>query len=191
MSKTYNAVRKLFSGQALPSPAEDDTQDHDDGAQGGAAPKPNAGPTLAQVEQATATEVGNAVKASNDRWNAVMTSDAGAASPKAAARLLMAGGGSMSSDEVIATLGDMAPAAAANAEKAAGEKTAGQLEADRKALAGDPEVNKETGGAGGSPSQRKGEGDDGVNAAVKNNRAKRAERANKGAIAKGGKRANG
>lgn len=190
MSKSFNAVRKLFSGAALASPPEDDNDDNETGAQGGDAPKPNAGPTLAQVEQATATEVASAVTAANARWNTVMTSDAGAASPKAAARLLMAGGGSMSADEIVATLGDMAPAAAASAEKAAGDKTAAQLDADRDALASDPNVNKKTGGAGGSPSQRKGEGDDGANAKIKTSRQTRAERANKAAEAKGGKRAN-
>jgi len=190
MSKTFSSVRALFAGAPLAAPVEDDTTANDDGAQGGAAPAPKAGPTVAQVEQATATEVAAAVTASNARWNTVMTSDAGAASPKAAARLLMAGGGSMSADEVVATLGDMAPAAAANAANAADAANAAQLDADRDALASDPAVNKKTGGAGGSPSQRKGEGDDGANATVKNNREKRATRLNKAAEAKGGKRAN-
>lgn len=190
MSKTFSSVRALFAGTPLAAPVEDDTTANDDGAQGGAAPAPHAGPTVAQVEQATATEVASAVAASNARWNTVMTSDAGAASPKAAARLLMAGGGSISAEEVVATLGDMAPAAAANVANAADAKAAAQLDADRDALASDPAVNKKTGGAGGSPSQRKGEGDDGASATIKTSREKRAARLNRDAEGKGGKRAN-
>lgn len=189
--KTFGAVRSLWNGRGLSSPPETDEQhDNDEGAQGGGTPKPVAGPTLAQVEEATAIEVASAVTASNVRWNTVMTSDAGAASPKAAARLLMAGGGSMSADEIVATLGDMAPAAAANVANAADAKAAAQLDADRDALASDPAVNKKTGGAGGSPSQRKGEGDDGASATIKTSREKRAARLNRDAEGKGGKRAN-
>jgi hypothetical protein len=190
MSKTFSSVRALFAGKPLAAPAEDENE-NDAGANTGGKPAPSAGPTMAQVEEATATEVSNAVTAANVRWNTVMTSDAGAASPKAAARMLMAGGGSMAADEIVATLADLAPGAAASVEKKAGEKSAAELEADRLALAGDPEVNKKTGGAGGSAAQRRGEGDDGASATIKTNREKRAERANRGAEAKGGKRANG
>lgn len=193
MSKTFSSVRALFAGKPLAAPVETDENenDADAGANAGGKPAPTAGPTLAQVEQATATEVGNAVAAANARWNTVVTSDAGAASPKAAARLLMAGGGTMAADDIVATLADIAPANAANAEKNAGEKTAAELEADRAALAGNADVNKPTGGAGGSPSQRKGEGDDGASATVTQNRKKRAEQRNRDAVAKGGKAANG
>ena len=191
MSKTFSSVRALFAGKPLAAPVEDDEHENDAGANAGGKPAPVAGPTLAQVEEATAAEVGTAVTAANARWNTVMTSDAGAANPKAAARLLMAGNASMATDEILATLGDIAPTNDANAKQKEGEKSAAELEADRLALAADPDVNKKTGGAGGSGAQRRGEGDAGASASTREKRQARAAKNNKTAIAKGGRQANG
>lgn len=82
----------------------------DDGA------APAATVDAAKFEAAVQAEIDKEVSAANTRWNAVITSDAGVANPKAAAR--MCNTSTMSAEDIIATLGDIAPAAAAPAAPA-------------------------------------------------------------------------
>lgn len=104
----FPALRTLISGTAsagaIVAPQADDNA--------GTPPAP-AAPAVdaAAVDTAVQAEIDAAVTAANTRWNTVMTSDAGIANPKAAARALH--GSNMSAEDIIAMLGDMAPAPAA------------------------------------------------------------------------------
>lgn len=182
MSKFSASVRNLFAGTAMASPPEND---EDVAAPGADAGKPAAaGPSPAKVEAALVEATAAATKAESDRWNQVMSSDAGAANPKGAARLLTMANGASSADEVIAALGDITPPAAA----APGAAAAARNAADAAALAADPEAKPDTGAAGGSPEQRRGEGDD--RSAIKEKRAARHKQRNAAAEKRGGKLAN-
>lgn len=120
---------------------------------------------LGQVEAAMATEVDKAAaKATSDantRWNAVMTSDAGVKNPKAAARMLSTS--AMAADDIIATLDDLAPAAAApgNAGNPGGSAGASRERlrgaSDTSARGGDREAAPDTGGSGGAQGRARDE----------------------------------
>lgn len=171
----FRTLSALLSGGALVSPPEDDAPAASEGG------KP--APTAAQIEAAVAADVAasnkeaaaSATTAANVRWNTVMTSDAGKANPAAGARLLMAGGGNMTADEVIATLGDVAPTAPA---------APSQQDNDRQQLANDTSTRPDTGAAGTGRGAR-AEGDDG--SALKEHRKQRAEQRNRHAARNGGK----
>lgn len=188
----FASVRRLFGGTALSSPAEDD--EHEDAGAGAdtTAGKggPAAGPSEAQVAAVVASEraaaANEATKAANDRWNAVMSSDAGKANPKAAARLLNTT--TMSADDVNATLDDLG-GAAATTERGQQQQQDNRRTTDRDALANDADARPDTGAAGGSPSQRRGEGDDKI-ASTRTRREQRAQQRNKPAEAAGGRKAN-
>lgn len=173
-------LRNLLDGKALPKPRENDEAN----AQAGAGSNGNGGERAldpASIEQAADADKNAAVEAAkkeavaaaNARWNQVMTSDAGAANPKGAAKLLLAAGGAMSADEVIETLGDVASTDAKTDKAKADKSAADKIEADRAALAGDKNANPDTGpGAGG------GEGDDAEANARKERRRARVEKGN-------------
>ena len=180
----FASVRNLFNGTALATPPEDDAAEQ--GNQGKDAPA--AGPTPQQVDSLVASEVEKATAAANDRWNTVMTSDAGAANPKAAARMLCKS--PMAADDIVATLEDLGGSTPAARAAAASQAEADAREADRAALAADADAQVDTGAAGGRPSERRGEGTD-KTADIRAARAARAEKRNKAAEARGGKKVNG
>jgi len=185
----------LSSGKSLAEPEEDEAPVANNGGGQGA--------TLSatQIQAAADADMKDALAENNKRWNAVMTSDVGAANPKAAARLLMSGNGSMSADDVMATLGDIAPPPAAttttNDQQASGDAGTGggdlapTSQSDRQAqhrerLANDANTRPKTGAAAGSQQQNRGEGDDGAASAREARRNKRAAARNPA----GGKQAN-
>lgn len=177
----FASVRRLLSGTAHAAPAEDEDA-------GAASPEPtktagSPGLTVEQLDAAVAAETktasAEATKQANARWNAVMTSDAGIANPKAAARLLNTT--SMSADDVQATLADLTPAPAAPA----GQQQRQQNATDRAALANDADARPDTGGAASDAGTRRGEGKG--TADLSERRAARAKRRNP----KEGKLANG
>ncbi len=174
----FASVRSLFSGTALTAPPEDHDDDDTPGANAGGKPVV-AGPTEAQVAAVVATERDAATAAANTRWHTVMTSEAGQASPKAAARLLNTT--TMSAEDVAATLGDLqgdkpGAAAAATTAAAAAARTDAREQA-RADLAADPAAAVDTGGAATAPGARSGQGEKpGANLSAR--RAARAERRN-------------
>lgn len=178
----FASVRNLFSGTALASPPEDEHEDDDATAAAGA-----RGPTAAAIDAAMATEVDKAVAAANQRWNTVMTSDAGAGNPKAAARILSSS--NMSAEDIVATLGDLAPAASAS-DTEASEVRAARLARDRAALANDVGADPNTGPAGGGPAARTGQGEAESAQKVRDERKARQDAKNKSALAKGGRAVN-
>ena len=176
----FASVRALLSGAAFSSPPEDHEDDDDAGAQG----KDGKGPTAEAIDAVVAAEVDKARTAEATRWNTVMTSDAGAANPKAAARMLNTS--TMAADDIVATLGDFGTPAAKEDDEATTARAA-RLERDRLALANDEEADPKTGAAGGGPGARRGEAD---RTAARETRKQLTARRNKAAAAKGGRQAN-